>query len=266
MATKPRPSGTRAYFDALAKIFALESQVLTGALPHYGERGANDEERLRRFLERTLPRRFAVGTGFIVCSNPAVERSSQTDIVIYDDLLNPQWHRELVAGVFPIETVYGTIEVKSSLTRKDLSQIAKDIAKIRRLAPERRYVLHQPKAKSPETPDKFVSGSVIYSTKVPPRAFVFAYSAHGWKRPDSLKRALEKAAANGSHTHGLIVLDRNWYFVQEAHPRNGPTFHFREGDALLLFLHSLIDSMASLGQRGQADMQSYFAQAIAGEA
>jgi hypothetical protein len=57
MPQKPRTPGVQAYFDTLRHLFALESRVLSGTLPHYGERGANDELRVRQFLSRVLPKK-----------------------------------------------------------------------------------------------------------------------------------------------------------------------------------------------------------------
>jgi hypothetical protein len=52
------PTGVQAYYAALQKIFGLHSEILTAAIPHRGERGRNDEERLRDFLGKVLPRKF----------------------------------------------------------------------------------------------------------------------------------------------------------------------------------------------------------------
>lgn len=89
--------GVISYYETLRDIFSLESRVLTGVLPHAGERGRNDEERFCAFLERVLPRRFSIGSGFIVCSVPSVPPSSQIDLVIFDEIYNAPLHRELAA-------------------------------------------------------------------------------------------------------------------------------------------------------------------------
>ena len=82
--TKATP-GVKAYYEALQRVFELQSEVLTAALPHMGERGRNDEERFRDFLSKTLPRKFSIGTGFVVCSDPSVPQSNQNDIVVFDE-------------------------------------------------------------------------------------------------------------------------------------------------------------------------------------
>src|SRR6266566_743017 len=119
--------GTQAYFDALTRVFALESGVLTATLPHPGERGRNDEERFRAFLAKVLPRRFSIGTGFLVCSDPDAPASRQMDTVIYDEIYNSPLHREPAAYVFPIEMVYGVVEVKGLLNSSGLVRSLRSI-------------------------------------------------------------------------------------------------------------------------------------------
>src|SRR5947209_13512891 len=125
-------TGVQAYYDALQNIFSLQSQVLTGAIPHRGERGKNDEERLRAFLRRVLPRRFSVGSGFLVCSNPDSLPSHETDVVIYDEVHNSPLHRELSAFVYPIEMVHATVEVKGVLDNGMIPTVLDNIACVRR--------------------------------------------------------------------------------------------------------------------------------------
>src|SRR5262245_1435909 len=105
MARSTESPGSAAYYDTLQKVFKLQSEFLTGVLPHAGERGTNDEERCRSFLSNVLPRRYSIGSGFIVSSEPGLPVSRQQDVVIFDDFLNSPLHRELSACVFPIEMV-----------------------------------------------------------------------------------------------------------------------------------------------------------------
>jgi hypothetical protein len=255
----PRTPGVQAYFDALRLLFAREAEILSGVLPHYGERGANDELRVRQFLARVLPRKFSLGTGFLVCSDPSAPPSAQTDIVIFDEVNNSPLHRELAADVFPIEIVYGTVEVKGTLDRNDLAGISKDIAKIRSLAAHGWYSEYVSVARDPARPNRSVA--VPAEGRLPgppPRSFVFAFSQRNWKRASSLKKALERTASIGpSHIHGLVVLDRDWYFVQEAYADGGPQFHVVEKNALLHFVRGMLHSLSSMRLRQMA-INRYF--------
>jgi Domain of unknown function (DUF6602) len=82
MARTIKRTGVQEYYEAVSELFRLQSKVLTNVLPHHAERGGNNELQVRAFLERTLPRKFSVGSGFVVCSEKSVPPSSQTDIVI----------------------------------------------------------------------------------------------------------------------------------------------------------------------------------------
>jgi hypothetical protein len=263
MARSAKLAGPAQYYQALQKTFQLESEILTSVLPHLGERGRNDEERFRRFLERVLPKKFSVGTGFVVCSEPDIAISNQADIVLFDEIHNSPLHRELSAMVFPVEMVYGTIEVKGRLAKKDLKSICTSIKKIRKAGEHRWYLEYTSQAKSAADPNKRVVAKAEHKETVPPRAFVLAYDKKGWKTIDDLVLSLKEATReHGAHIHGLAVLSCNWYVAQEAHASGGPKFMASEGDALLKFMRGLLHSVASLRVR-QASMDRYFDRADA---
>lgn len=245
---EPRSPGVVSYFEALARQFQYQAEVLSGVLPHYGERGANDEERVREFLRRSLPKRFSIGTGFIVCSDPVLPPSSQTDVVIYDEIDNAPLHEELVASVYPVEMVYGAIEVKRTLRSADLSKILADIEEVRRLATHRYYRRYVGEPKHPDQPEKRVNRVKEFNRPTPaPRSFVFAYTQSSWKTVDGLLKSLTRASKRASaHIHGLVILENNWYVAQEAHASGGPTFHAYTEDALMRFVAALVHSVSSI--------------------
>jgi len=237
----------RTYYSALQEQFKLQSRILTDVLPHSGERGRNDEERFREFLGRILPKKYSVASGFIVCSVPSVEVSSQTDVVLFDELLNSPIHRELTSFVYPVEIVYGTVEVKGRLEKRDLNKICQDIAKIRALGKRRYYIRYAAVPKSNEQPTKYITGRAELHTAVPPRAFVFAYEQKGWSNLGAFIDSLREAAVEGhAHIHGIAILDSDWYVTQEAHAKVPHTFHGKEGDALLNFVNGMLHSIGSV--------------------
>jgi len=263
MARSSKLAGPTQYYRAMQDTFRLESEILTSVLPHLGERGRNDEERFRRFLTRVLPRRFSIGTGFIVCSEPDVPISNQVDIVLFDEIYNSPLHRELSAMVFPVEMVYGTIEVKGRIAKKDLKSICSSIEKIRTAGKHRWYLEYTSRAKCPRNPNKLVVAKAEYKDTTPPRAFVLAYEKKGWRSIDDFEASLkEEVKKHGVHIHGLAILGCDWYVSQEAHASGGPRFNVSEGDALLKFMRGMLHSVSSLRVR-QASMDRYFAQADA---
>ena len=235
------------YYSALQAQFRLQSSILTDVLPHSGERGRNNEERFREFLARILPTKFSVGSGFVVCSESSVRVSSQTDVVLFDEFHNAPIHRELASHVYPVEIVYGTVEVKGRLEKRDLKKICEDIAKVRALGQHRYYLKYGAEPKTAAQPTKRVVGQTELHSEVPPRAFVFAYEQRGWKSlSDFLKSLKEVARDLPVHIHGLAVLDSDWYVTQEAYADHPPKFHAVEGDALLNFVNGMLHSIGSV--------------------
>jgi hypothetical protein len=248
--------GVREYYSALQRILDLQRGVLTGVLTHRGERGRNDEERLRQFLIQTLPGRFAVGTGFIVSGNPYAKASNQTDIIISDRLINPPIHRELAAEVYPIETVLATIEVKGTLSGakdkvtglSDLGSTLESIALVRTLAQDKQYIIYRSVPKKDRAPDhKVVSKSVLKST-LPPRSFLFAYHTDQWDDIDKLGNYIVKCLQDhpGAHLHGVVVLDKDWFFRQESFTGSERRVTRESSGCLLKFLNALLHGIQSI--------------------
>lgn len=237
----------RNYYSALQEQFRLQSSILTDVLPHSGERGRNNEERFREFLSRILPKKYSVGSGFVVCSEPSISVSSQTDVVLFDEFHNAPIHRELASHVYPVEMVYGTAEVKGRLEKRDLGKICEDIAKIRALGQHRYYLKYGAVPKSDVQPTKQIVGQTELHSGVPPRAFVFAYEQKGWQTLSDFLESLREAARGVHvHIHGLAILDSDWYVTQEAYADDPPKFQGVEGDALLNFVNGMLHSIGSV--------------------
>lgn len=242
----------------------MQSRILTEVLPHSGERGRNDEERFREFLGRILPKKYSVGSGFIVCSDVSVPVSSQTDVVLFDELENSPIHRELTSHIYPVEIVYGTVEVKGRLEKRDLTKICQDIARVRALGKHRYYVKYGAVPKSAAQPTKHIVGQLELRVEVPPRAFVFAYEQKGWKSVGAMVDSLKEAAqANQAHVHGLAILGADWYVTQEAHAEIPYTFHSTTGDALLNFITGMLHSIGSVKMM-QMSINRYYRGSVAG--
>ena len=96
-------------------------------------------------------------------SNVNKKASRQTDIIVSDQFWDSPLYRELVAEVYPIETVYATIEVKGLLDKypkgrkekkSDLDRSLEHIATIRNLAEDKTYVRYTAKSKNVQEPEK----------------------------------------------------------------------------------------------------------------
>lgn len=82
-------------------------------LIHPGEYGEHREDILKRFLHLYIPETFGIESGFLI--NAAGDISSQCDVIIYDKTRTPRIHNLEKQRFFPIETVLGVGEVKSTI-------------------------------------------------------------------------------------------------------------------------------------------------------
>lgn len=98
---------------------------------HSGENGRNKEDLLLEFLRSYLPKRYSLGTGFILDSSET--KSNQNDIIIYDSFWSSILFPDSVSQFFPIESVYGVIEVKSKLDKKELKTTIAKAAKVKKM-------------------------------------------------------------------------------------------------------------------------------------
>ena len=107
------------YFAALSEAMAAESKNLGHFYRHRGKLGENRETVLTRFLETYLPKRFGVGSGFALFGS---EVSTQQDVIVYEQLINPILFPESAAPLFPPSALAALIEVKSVLTLVELRE------------------------------------------------------------------------------------------------------------------------------------------------
>ena len=108
---------TKEWFDALEK--ALEAEVKIAGLLEHGTLIGNAREFLvQRVLKSVLPPLIHVGSGKIIDASQH-QSSKQIDIILYDSRF-PLLEISPGVGLYLIEGVVGTIEVKSQLTKKTL--------------------------------------------------------------------------------------------------------------------------------------------------
>lgn len=101
-------------------------------VPHSGLKGGEAERLIRDFLRAHLPRRFGVGSGFILDAHDSV--SNQTDVIIYDAFNCPVYRASEEAGIYPSQNVVGVIEVKSVLDKQKLLDAIRKIHAAKQLA------------------------------------------------------------------------------------------------------------------------------------
>ncbi|MCA1594404.1 MAG: hypothetical protein LC754_17620, partial [Acidobacteria bacterium] len=101
-------------------------------IPHSGVKGNQAERLVKIFLKEHLPKRFGVGSGFIIDRFDTV--SKQTDVIVYDALNCPVYRASEDAAIFPSDNVAVVVEVKSRLDKDQLISAFENIRATKRLA------------------------------------------------------------------------------------------------------------------------------------
>jgi hypothetical protein len=98
---------------------------------HMGDRGAFREAMIKDFLRPFLPDCYGLSSGEIFSMSGT--QSAQVDIVVYDAVFSTVLFRNGPQQLFPAESVYGSIEVKSNLTSAELDRACANVASVKGL-------------------------------------------------------------------------------------------------------------------------------------
>ena len=122
--------------------------------------------------------------------------SSQCDIVLYDAVNNAPLYKSETWSIYPIEIVYGIIEVKTNLKRSELDDAFAKCKEIRSMAKTAGKSYALPSSKGP--------GS--YQVTLAPRYFIFSYG--GWKTMQALAKNFVAVSDEHpeAHLHGVCSL------------------------------------------------------------
>ena len=116
------------------ELFKLVEQKINleakeaGFSEHNLTSGVVRESSLRKFLISLLPEFFKYGDGVLI--DPNGDKSPQQDIIIYSPYMSILTQD---SKLFPIDSVYSTIEVKTTLNKTELKKSMKSISKVKRL-------------------------------------------------------------------------------------------------------------------------------------
>lgn len=96
------------------------------------ETGLQREKEIRNVLQKYLPKKCSLGKGVVESADGL--RSQGQDVVIYHAMVCPLLFGGEDQGVYPIESIYATIEVKSYLDSTTLKDSVKKIQSVKRLS------------------------------------------------------------------------------------------------------------------------------------
>lgn len=99
-------------------------------IEHNLEDGKYREYLIKNILNKIVPKKYSITNGFIIDSDN--NRTEEMDIIIYDSNYVPPFFDETYT-IVPIEAVVAIIQVKTTLTKKQLNEAMKNINSIDKL-------------------------------------------------------------------------------------------------------------------------------------
>lgn len=245
-------------FRGISKKLLTDFEI-SSEINHNGNKGDYREGTLRDFLlSGRLPKRFGVGSGEII--GPTRNVSKQSDLVIYDQLDGMSLIYEDDVQIFPIESVFGVIEVKSKLSKEELIKSLENIKSVKSLTPN-------------ESVTK-TTNSLMSMTYPRPKPFgiVFAYSLAGNSLESLVKNLREWEQQNDKSLwpNLIVVLGEGIVYHCGEGMRNTSLFSNEDllkassasylayrKDTLFHFYSTLID-LCSNTSLGPVNLKRYF--------
>ena len=108
------------------ELLAIKDRV-RNLINHWGEDGRYKEAVIKTMIQRFLPEKFKIGTGFVVrqtADRGNHESSNQIDLIIYDTAY-PILFKETDFVILTPDSVAGIIEVKANATNQGLANIVR---------------------------------------------------------------------------------------------------------------------------------------------
>lgn len=219
----------------IKKIFNLISQKMmadfniSAHFNHNGNRGDYREDTLKKFLENgKLPKQYKLGNGEVISSYS--QTSKQTDLIIYDSNKSIIFEATDNIQIYPIETIYGIIEIKSKLNKQKLIEGLDNIKSLKQMY-------------SPSYISKKIGRtSTVTYANTPPFGVIFAYDFAG-NSLDSLQVNLrEWCAKNPASVWPNMICILNQGLIL-----------FKEGLNEKLHSHEITSKCAPIGLHYRAD-------------
>lgn len=180
--------------EDIAKKLKIDFDGVTRQIEHNGVKGSAREDLLKEYLRDLLPNKYSISSGIIIDFNQ--NQSKQQDFIIHDAFNCPSFFKTDSNTILPIESVYATIEIKSTLNYDTLKQSVENIESVRKLhkLPNRNIISND------------------YNEQYP-LGFVFAYSSD-YSLEQIQKKLFElNKSVDGRHQISIVcVLDKGLIF------------------------------------------------------
>jgi len=239
------------YIQLQKEQLQLEIKSIKLIMKHAGAKGTEAEKILVNLLKKYLPKRYSFGSGFVT-ENDFL--SPQTDIIIYDEILNSPIYQGEFNGVYKLGAVYACIEVTmGELTPEKLEEDIEKLGKIRFLAKGCKVKFKNISSIPHESGQGTIVSNQPFESSPPPRTYICALSGTSYKTPEELSTKIEELTKKyNAHMHGVLVIDdksnesnKEWLVCTKAY-NNHKTIMFTE-DSLYQLIKQMNDDF--LGMR-----------------
>lgn len=142
---------------SIARRLQDEFHSTSSQLQHQGVKGGIREDALKHALRDLLPLKYSIGSGIVVDAYDT--QSKQQDFVIYDGFGSPVFLKSESQVILPVESVYATTEIKSTINKGELEIAIGNVASIKKL---QKSLFHPPGVNI--VPSNFIYSSVFAYT------------------------------------------------------------------------------------------------------
>jgi len=234
----------------VARLAAIRSSI-----SHAGEKGRSLEFEVISLLREFLPAEYGLSTGFVVWMSPdGPKLSQQLDVIIFDAVQYAPIIKLGSSDVFPIEAVYGYVEVKATIRSSEAEALPSDSIercieqnKAIRDMKNRRFL--RPTNSSP------IEFKKMDTNWLSIRSYVFAFEPSGntAKDPKLFAAAMSKKlkqVGNPAHLHGVYIGGVGYLAtkaVDASVAKDADYFHviYTEDHPLLAFKTALFKALRS---------------------
>lgn len=262
-------------FVTLARLeenaLAARLTAARATLSHAGEKGRALEQSVTDVLRHMLPTEYGLSTGFVAFRNGgAIALSPQLDIIICDAVRTGPLARLGACDVFPLEAVYGYVEVKAAL--RSVSDRSRELAEnsIERCL-ETNQVIRRMQDRQFHSIVSDTGATREPGTDISIRSYLIAFSAEGTiaSDPEAFAQRMANVTArlgDPTHFHGVYILGTGLFKTRPV-PRKTPAakkwyVDFITENCLSVFKASLVHDLARF-PRFRSDqtpaLEDYFA-------
>lgn len=229
----------RDIFLGLQKQMMSKLSVNKKILTHPVAKGDSAEAEWIKMLSAYLPSRYCVDRAFIIDCDGNV--SEQIDIVIYDRHYSPFILRQEGSTYIPAESIYAVIEVKPSLSKKNIQYASNKAQSVRKLKRTTATIVHAGgKIKKPKRPFFILAGIL----------------ASDGNLPTNLKTSL-KDSKNNDFLHFGCSLQRGSFWFKRSGRQKLSLEISSKDDALIFFFLNLLAELQQLGTVPAINLKAY---------